>query len=102
MEVSGEALAQHRVLGGDADRTGIEMALAHHDAAGRNQGRGGEALDDILGRFLLVERHRLALVFLGGLDLEQAAERQQPLGLLVEDFCKRPVAFQRIAAHRVL
>ncbi len=38
-----EALAQHRVLGGDADRAGVEMALAHHDAAGRDQRRGGEA-----------------------------------------------------------
>ena len=37
-----EALAQHRVLGGDADRAGIEMALAHHDAAGGDQRRGGE------------------------------------------------------------
>ena len=41
--LAGEALAQHRVLGGDADRAGVEMALAHHDAAGRNQRRGGEA-----------------------------------------------------------
>jgi hypothetical protein len=37
-----EALAQHRVLRGDAHRTGVEVALAHHDAAGRNQRRGGE------------------------------------------------------------
>ena len=46
---------------------------------------GGEALDDVLGRLDFVERHRLALLFLGGLDPEQAAQRQQPLGLLVED-----------------
>ena len=38
-----EALAQHRVLRGDADRAGVEMALAHHDAAGRDQRRGGKA-----------------------------------------------------------
>ena len=38
-----EALAQHRVLGGDADRAGVEVALAHHDAAGGDQRRGGEA-----------------------------------------------------------
>ena len=38
-----EALAQHRVLRGDADRAGVEMALAHHDAAGRDQRRGREA-----------------------------------------------------------
>ena len=38
-----EALAQHRVLRRDADRTGVEMALAHHDAARRDQRRRGEA-----------------------------------------------------------
>src|SRR6202158_3461322 len=35
-------LAQHGILRGDAHRTSIEMALAHHDAAHRNQRRGGE------------------------------------------------------------
>src|SRR5207248_7298642 len=39
----GEALAQHRILGGDPNRAGVEMALAHHDATGRDQGRGGKA-----------------------------------------------------------
>ena len=39
-----EALAQHRVLRGDADRAGVEMALAHHDAAGRDQRCGREAV----------------------------------------------------------
>jgi hypothetical protein len=38
-----EALAQHRILGGDADRAGVEVALAHHQAAGRDQRRGREA-----------------------------------------------------------
>ena len=38
-----EALAQHRVLRRDADRAGVEVALAHHDAAGGDQRRGGEA-----------------------------------------------------------
>ena len=38
-----ELLAQHRVLGRDADRAGVEVALAHHDAAGRDQRRGREA-----------------------------------------------------------
>ncbi len=32
-----EALAQNRVLCGNADRASVEMALAHHDAAGCNQ-----------------------------------------------------------------
>ena len=40
---AGEARAQHRVLGGDADRAGVEMAFAHHDAAGGDQRRGREA-----------------------------------------------------------
>ncbi len=38
-----EALAQHRILRRDADGAGIEVALAHHDAAGRDQRRRGEA-----------------------------------------------------------
>ncbi len=41
--LAGEALAQQGILRGDADRAGVEVALAHHDAAGRDQGRGGEA-----------------------------------------------------------
>ena len=41
--LAGEALAQHRVLRRDADRAGVEVALAHHDAAGRDQRRGGHA-----------------------------------------------------------
>ena len=35
--------AQHRVLRGDAHRAGVEMALAHHDAAGSDERRGREA-----------------------------------------------------------
>ena len=38
-----EALAEHRVLRGDADRAGVQMALAHHDAADGDERRGGEA-----------------------------------------------------------
>jgi hypothetical protein len=41
--LAGEALAQLRVLGGDAHRAGVQMALAHHDAARDDQRRGGEA-----------------------------------------------------------
>ena len=32
-----EFLAQHRILGGYADRAGVEMAFAHHDAASHHQ-----------------------------------------------------------------
>ena len=38
-----EALAQLRVLGRDADRARVQVAGAHHHAAGRDQRRGGEA-----------------------------------------------------------
>src|SRR6202012_2612175 len=77
---------------------GVRLA---RDRAERHR-TGGEALDDLLGRFDLVERNRLALFVLSGLDLEQAAQRQQPLGLFVEDFRKRAVTLQRIAARGVL
>ena len=42
-----EPLAQHRVLGGHADRAGVEVADPHHDAAGDHQRRGGET--ELLG-----------------------------------------------------
>ena len=42
-----EALAQLRVLRGDADRARVQVAGAHHDAAHRDQRGGGEA--DLLG-----------------------------------------------------
>ena len=45
--LAGEPLAQHRVLGGDADRAGVQVADAHHDAAGDDQRRGREA--ELLG-----------------------------------------------------
>jgi len=38
-----ELPAQHRILGGHAHRAGVEVALAHHDAALHHQRRGGEA-----------------------------------------------------------
>ena len=41
--LAGELRAQLGVLGGDADRAGVQMADAHHDAAERDEGRGGEA-----------------------------------------------------------
>ena len=87
-----EALAQHRVLRGDADRAGVQMALAHHDAAGRDQRRGGEAElvgaeqradDDVAaGADAAVDLHRDApaqavehqrLLRLGKADLPRAA-----------------------------
>ena len=41
--LAGELGAQHRILRGHADRAGVEVALAHHDAAFDHQRRGGEA-----------------------------------------------------------
>ena len=40
--ITAEFCAERRVLRGDATRTGIEMAYAHHDAAHRDEWRGGE------------------------------------------------------------
>ena len=40
--LAGEALAQHRILRRHADRAGVEMALAHHDAARGDQRRRGK------------------------------------------------------------
>ena len=45
--VAGELLAQLRVLRGHADRAGVQVADAHHDAAQRHQRRRGEA--ELLG-----------------------------------------------------
>ena len=42
--LAGEVLAQLRVLGGDADRAGVFLADAHHQAADGDERRGGEAV----------------------------------------------------------
>ena len=52
---------------------GRDRAVAH--------GTGREPLDDRLDRLDFLDRHRLALV---ELELEQAAQRAEPLGLLVD------------------
>ena len=36
-------LTKHRILGGHPHRTGVEVALTHHDAARGHQRRGGKA-----------------------------------------------------------
>ena len=43
LRLARELGAQGRVLGGDPDRASIQMTLAHHDAAQRDERRGGEA-----------------------------------------------------------
>ena len=86
--------AQHRVLRRDADRAGVEVALAHHDAAGGDQRRGRDAElvgaeqradDDVAaGADAAVDLHRDAaaqvvgdqrLVGLGEADLPRRCRR---------------------------
>lgn len=45
--LAGEPVAQDGVLGGDADRAGVQVADAHHDAAGHDERRGRET--ELLG-----------------------------------------------------
>ena len=42
--LAGEVFAEFRILGGDADRAGVFLADAHHEAADRDQRCGGEAV----------------------------------------------------------
>ncbi len=43
LRFSNEALPEFRILGGNTNRTGIQMAFAHHDTAQGNQRCGGKA-----------------------------------------------------------
>src|SRR5262249_52447649 len=79
-------------------KRGVRLA---RDRAERHRA-GGETPDDVLRRFDLVERHGLALVLLGILDAEQAADGQKPLRLFIQDLGVGPITVVRIAAHRVL
>jgi hypothetical protein len=86
--------AQHRVLRGDADRAGVEVALAHHDAAGRDQRRGGEA--ELVGAQQRGDDH----VAVGGRRRpaqmrERRVEQQRLLGFGQADFPRRPGVLQR-------
>ena len=81
--LAGVALAQDRVLGGDADRAGVEVADPHHDAARHHERRAGEAVllgaeqrrdDDVApGLELAVGLHHDPVA--------QAVEQQRLLGL---------------------
>ncbi len=81
--LAGVALAQHRVLRRDADRAGVEVADAHHDAAGHHERSAREAVllgteqrrhDDVAaGLELAVGLHDDAVA--------QAVEQQRLLGL---------------------
>ncbi len=98
----GEAFAQHRILGRDADGTGVEVTDAHHDAARDHEWCGGESEllraehrgdDDVATRLeLTVDLHdhpaaqsvgRQRLVGLGQAELPRGArvlERRQRRG----------------------
>jgi hypothetical protein len=79
-------------------KRGVRLA---RDRAERH-GAGRKALDDVRGRIRLRRAARLALLVFGRLDPEQAAQRQQTLGLLVEDLREGAIAILRIAAHGML
>ena len=78
-----EALAQHGVLRGDAHRAGVQVALAHHDAASGDQRRGGET--ELVGAQKGADDHVAAgaqpAVDLHGDAVAQPVEHQHLLGL---------------------
>jgi hypothetical protein len=79
--LAGEARAQHRVLGGDPDRAGVEVALAHHDAAFDHQRRRGET--KLVGTEQRADDDVAAGLHLAvGLDPDAAAQAVQHQGLL--------------------
>ena len=86
-----ESGAQHRVLRGDADRAGVQMAFAHHDAAGGDQGRGGEA--ELVGAEQSAHHHVAAgahaAIDLHGDAAAQAIEHERLLGLGEADLPRR-------------
>ena len=89
--LAGEALAQHRVLRRDADRAGVEMALAHHDAAGGDQRRGGEA--ELVGAEQRAD-HDVAAGADAAVDLHRDAAAQ-PVGTSVWWVSARPISHGR-------
>jgi hypothetical protein len=83
-----EALAQHRVLRGDADRAGVQVALAHHDAAGRDQRRGREA--ELVGAQQRADDD-VAPGAQAAIDLQRNAERR-PFSTSVWWVSARPIS----------
>ena len=95
--LAGEALAQHRVLGRDADRAGVEMAFAHHDAAGGDQRSRRET--ELVGADQRRD-HDIAAGAQTAIDLHrdaaaQAVQHQGLLGLGEADFPGRAGMGQR-------
>ena len=76
-----ELLAQHRILRGHAHRAGVQVALAHHDAAFDDQRRGGEA--EFVGAQQRADDHVAAGLHLAvGLHADAAAQAIQHQRLL--------------------
>ena len=94
--LAGVGLAADAVHG-DGER-GVRLARDRAEA----HGAGREALDDVGRRLDLLQRHRLAAHLLGALQPEQAAQRHELLGLVVDLLGERAVLVRQVAAHRVL
>lgn len=79
--LAGEAVAEDRVLGGDADRAGVQVADAHHDAAGDHERRGRET--ELLGAEQRGDDDVTAgLELTVGLDDDPVAQAVEQQGLL--------------------
>ncbi len=93
----GEFLAQYRVLRRHADRAGVQVAFAHHDAAAHHQRRRSET------EFVRSEDrpdHHVAAgldlpVHLHGDAAAQAVQHQRLLGLREPEFPGRPRMLDR-------
>ena len=91
---AGVPLAQHRVLGGDADRAGVQVADPHHHAAGDHQRRGGEA--ELLGAEQRGDDHVAAgLQPAVDLHLDAVAQPVEPQRLLGLGQAELPRAARR-------
>jgi hypothetical protein len=81
LRLAAEAAPQDGVLGGHADRTGVEVADAHHDAAADDQGGGREAV--LLGPQQGRDHHVAAGLQLAvGLHHDPVAQAVDQQGLL--------------------
>jgi hypothetical protein len=100
--LAGEFGAELRVLGGDADGAGVEMADAHHDAARGDERRGGEA--ELLGAEQRGDDDVAAGLELAvGLDGDaraQVVEDERLVGLGEAEFPGQAGVLRRSAARR--
>ena len=94
---AGEAPAKLGILGRDPDRAGVEVADAHHHAAGRDQRRGREG--ELLGPQQRADEHvaagAKAAVHLEPHPVAQAVSRQHLLGLGKAELPRQPGVLER-------